>query len=445
MSRVRHIESLLCLCLFPGLVACASGEDYHVPDKADEFASDSPDRIADLPFYFSVPRSSATTPIDPDSLPYPTLWNPSLESDDLALRVIAVQQDDGLEARKEARREMARELAAAGVLQDGDIVLSFRPELAGTMAYPHIQMGITHAGLVFTRNGQAFNIDSPLDAEHVGQFDALHYAGGFAADGTPRAGTDSLHVVRPRAMDETRRAQLRDWIGEIERNIVRFNHQRGQVRFQSNYLTPIYDSLEVTTRQTVTMLGQIILEADTTTLLPMYCSEFAWHMIALSNCTFEEILDAPPEGADCVDPPFEALSLAAVSAADVGIGEGPLLALMQMPPELRLGLIPAIFEDDNPGKLSSGHRKVADEVKPLMEPLMQLYEARASGFPIEVLAPSAQELNSHIVPNYSPTAFLIASMVEDDEGRAMDYVATIGFVNPATFAKAAALAAADAR
>ena len=73
---------------------------------------------------------------------------------------------------------MAQQLAKAGVLQDGDIALTFRPELAGTLAYPHIQMGATHASLVYTKDGQAYNVDSPLDEEYVGQFNTLHFAGG---------------------------------------------------------------------------------------------------------------------------------------------------------------------------------------------------------------------------------------------------------------------------
>ena len=154
-SKLRPL--LLLLALDYAALGCATDPD-EAPDqldqdgegKGDGISSDDPNRLLDAPFYFSVPKAAVTTTLNRAGYPYPTLWNDSAESKEVGLRVIAIKQGIGLDARKLARREMAAKLARAGVLQDGDIVLTFRPELAGTMAYPHIQMGTTHAGLVYT-------------------------------------------------------------------------------------------------------------------------------------------------------------------------------------------------------------------------------------------------------------------------------------------------------
>jgi hypothetical protein len=433
---------LLLLALQPALVftGCATDDDDLYEDidgsgKGDTAISSDPDRLIDVPFYFSLPKTVVTTRLNRPAYPYPTLWNGSQQASDVGLRIIAVQQGSTLASKKQARREMAQKLAQAGVLQDGDLVLTFRPELAGTMAYPHIQMGTTHVGLVYTDGGSAFNIDSPLDSSYVGQFDASHYAG----DGANDAGADALHIVRPRGMTDARRAQLREWVGTLKRNVSRINGSRQQIKFQSDYLVPAFVSAGKTTRQTVTTLGKIILEADTTTKQPMYCSEFAWHMLALSACSAEQIRNAGPEGASCVDDVFAPMPLVASSATEVGLADGPLMALMNLPEPIRLLNVPKIFETGDAARLSSGHRAVSEQVAPLMAPLQQFYTARASGAPVEATAEGAMQLSAQMPNNYSPTAFLVQAMA-DDQIRATDYVVTLAFVGSAGYEKARRLA-----
>ncbi len=423
------------------LVGCAADEPIDQTDdvdgegKADGATSSDPNRLLDVPFYFSVAKTSITTQLDRARYPYPTLWNASVQGDDVGLRIIAIQQQNtSVSAKQAARRDMAVKLARAGVLKDGDLVLTFRPELAGTMAYPHIQMGITHAGLVYTENGAAYNIDSPLDSEYVGQFDTAHYAGNGSTD----YGTDALHIVRPHISDE-RRAQLRSWIGTLKTNLAHINGDRAQVKFQSDYLVPSYVRMGMTTRQTVTLLGKIIIEQDTTTKLPMYCSEFAWHMLALSACSVDEIRMAGPEGASCVDEVFAPMPLVAKSASEIGMAEGPLLALMKLPAASRATLVPKIFETGNPAKLSSGHRMVSEQVAPLMVPLQDFYKARAAGATVEQTAMAAEMLSANMPNNYSPTTFLVQAM-SDSPMRALDYVVTLSFVTPTPYMKAQRLA-----
>lgn len=444
MKKTRLFYSHLWFALLApaSLIACMDapeteaplGDDYIDIGKGDAPVSERVDRLHDIPFYFGVGIDSVTTPLNRPAYPYPTLWNKSLEADNIGLRMIAVNQGTGLEARRAARREMAQKLAAAGVLQDGDIALTFRPELANTKAYPHIQMGATHAGLVFTKNGQAYNIDSPLDKSYIGQFDAPHYAGDGGADG----GTGALHILRSKKMDERRRANFRGWVDKLVSALPRINGERAQVKFQSDYMVPAFVARQVSTQVTVTLLGKIILEQDRDAKLPMYCSEFAWHMLALSNCTAEEIRNAPAEGAACVDPVFAPMPLIGDERAP-GLAEGPLMATMELPADKRATAVATVFTEGDAARLSAGHRAVAEQVAPLMSALSQYFTARASGVSAAQLSENASALNAQVPANYSPTAFLVNAM-GPRETRAMDYVTTVTFVGAAGYARAKILA-----
>jgi hypothetical protein len=292
-------------------------------------------------------------------------------------------------------------------------------------------MGVTHAGLVYTDNGVAYNLDSPLDSVYNGQFDSAHYAGDGAAD----AGADALHIMRPRGFDDARRSQFRGWVKTLKSGLSRINGARQQIKFQSDYLIPAYVSSGKTTRQTVTTLGKIILEQDTTTKQPMYCSEFAWHMLALSSCTPQQIRDAGPDGAACVDEVFAPMPLVAKDATEVGLADGPLIGLKSMPEPIRLANVAKVFATGDAAKLSSGHRAVSEMVAPLMAPLEQFYMGTLAGAPAEQLAGAAMQLSAQMPLNYSPTAFIVHAMA-DDSVRKVDYVTTLTFVNSTAYQKA---------
>jgi hypothetical protein len=450
MDRTLSLKafSFLALLTMTAAAGCAAPTDDADAESSQDAVTSSPDstKLLDVPFYFSVPKAAITTEVNRAAYSYPTVWNTSTEVKESGLRVIAVKQaGTSPSAKKAARQDMARQLAKAGVLQDGDIALTFRPELAGTLAYPHIQMGATHASLVYTKDGQAYNVDSPLDEEYVGQFNTLHFAGGTNSTGGAETGTDALHILRPAGFDAARRAQLQKWASAVAKN-----RAYGKVRFQKDYLTPIFASKRMTTTQTVTLLGKIILNEGTMDL-PMYCSEFAWHMLALSNCSEAQIRDAGPEGASCVKPVFVPMQLASTDAQTTGLAEGPLASLSLAPAADRAGLINQIFKCPDArtpgceaagGRLSSGHRAVSEQVAPLMPGLAQFYGGRAQGATPEMTAGGAAQLNEgvHNVPNYSPTAFIV-SAVQPANLRKIDYVATVVFVDSdADLAKAKRLA-----
>jgi hypothetical protein len=431
--------SFLALLSVTAAAGCAAPTDDADAEASQDAVTSSADanKLLDVPFYFAMPKTAITTELNRRAYSYPTVWNPSTEVKESGLRLIAIKQaGTSPSAKRAARVDMAKQLAKAGVLQDGDIALSFRPELQGTMAYPHIQMGVTHASLVYTKNGEAFNVDSPLDGEYVGQFNTLHFAGGTTASGTTDSGTDALHILRPSGFDDARRAQLQKWASAVAQN-----RAYGKVRFQKDYLTPIFAAKRMTTTQTVTELGKIIL-GEGTTDLPMYCSEFAWHMLALSSCSDADIRAAGPEGAACVKPVFAPMQLAATDAESTGLAEGPLVSILAAPAADRADLVAQIFATGNGGRLSSGHRAVAEQVAPLMAGLSQYYGARAQGATAAMTSEAAGQLNAGVqnVPNYSPTAYLVSA--SQSEGlRKIDYVATVLFVDgDAELAKAKRLA-----
>jgi hypothetical protein len=439
LSSLSRLSLLALLSLSAAGAGCAAPTGEADAEMAADAVTSSPDarRLLDIPFYFAVPKTAITTEVNRRAYSYPTVWNPSTEVKESGLRMIAVrQQGTSPAAKKAARIDMAKQLAKAGVLEDGDIALTFRPELQGTLAYPHIQMGATHASLVYTQNGEAFNVDSPLDAEYVGQFSTLHFTGGTSASGEVETGTDALHILRPSGFDDARRAQLQKWASAVAKN-----RAFGKVKFQKDYLTPIFASKRMTTTQTVTQLGKIILGAGTMDL-PMYCSEFAWHMLALSACSESQIRAAGPEGAACVKPVFAPMQLAATDAGGAGLAEGPLVSILAAPAADRAGLVSQIFVAGNPGRLSSGHRAVAEQVAPLMSGLSQYYGARAQGATVAQTSGAAGQLNAGVqnVPNYSPTSFIV-SAVQPQGLRTIDYVATVVFVDSdADMAKAKRLA-----
>lgn len=412
--------------------------------------------VTDMPFYFSMPKSSLNSDFTAERQGYPwsTVWSPDRDkkSADLGLRMIVIK-----ETGASARSEMATKLGSAGVLKDGDIVLSFRTNLADTMAYPHIQMGSTHAGLVFldSDGGKAHNLDQPLDGDYnkvvngkfVGSFDSKHYVG--APDST-----DALHILRPRwsAEDRTRRTtNLRAWIAKLGQT-----HQAirgaGGLNFNSDYLRPLMVKYGAP-GAVATKFGKIILQKEAPPQdFDMYCSEMAYHLLALSNCTLDEVASANG-AATCASDGIPFAPMKILSDADTGIpglAEGPLFGLQQSGAAPRDGagiqsVLGAIFPTTpgaNSGKLSSGHRAVAETTKPLMTGVQGYYAAKFSQDNAQAAA-IAKQVNAAAmdVPNYSPTAFLVNAMLPvDNQFRRVDYVATVIFGDDNAVAKARALA-----
>ena len=439
MLRLGSFAAVLALATAAFTQGCAaSGPEDVIEGNGALSASSAGDKLLDVPFYFSVPKQEVSVALNKTAYSYPTVWNTSIGNPNAGLRVIAIKQPGTSPSQKAvARIEMEKQLGRAGVLQDGDLALTFRPELANTMAYPHIQMGITHTSLVYVKNGEAFHIDSPLDDVTTGdgRFSVEHFVGG-----SEDHGVDAIQIVRPRGLSDARKVQLRQWIDGVASQRLTIKQQ---VPFQSDYLTPVFASTKMTTKQTVTTLGKIILRQDKTSKLPVYCSEFAWHLLALSNCSQTDILNAGPEGAACVAPVFEPMPLIG-DANQIGLGEGPLRMIETAPQDAWNSLLPTVFKTGNASGLSSGHRAVAKQLEEmgLIAGLEQYYQGKLAGAPADALAGAKAQMNASVTPNYSPTAFM-ALATQDDAVRPVDYVATVAFFDSdADIAKAKSMAAA---
>lgn len=479
---LRSIALAALVALSSSVVACAApdaGEDEAAADEGHLEMSSDDNALVKVPFYFSMPKSSLSGPLNRQKYSYATLWNPAREDavKDLGLRVIAVpeQGEPGSVDRRGARQRMAKELAKAGVIQDGDVVLSFRPELADTMAYPHIQMGSTHAGLAFTRGdgdaAQGYNVDQPLDGDYnivedgkfAGRFDSMHYAGCVPSDRAPagaikckknaagefikEGGVDALHILRPRGFSATQKQNLGKWLDLLGKNHARIR-DAGGLNFNSDYLKPLLanPAYRGSLSLTVTKLGKILLGLEAPPQdFDMFCSELAFHLITLASCT-EADIRAAGETAACATEdaaPFKPMKL--VDAEGAGLADGPLLELLSGRPDAAASaaLLDSIFATNASGanKLSSGHRRVAETVAPLMGGVQQYYRARL-GAP-EQAGAIAEQLNAQTggARNYSPTAFLVnASLPSDHALRKVDYVATVMFTPGAALDKAKRLA-----
>jgi hypothetical protein len=280
------------------------------------------------------------------------------------------------------------------------------------------------------------NVDAPMNNEYIGGFDSLHFSGGTNAQGGGDLGTDALQIFRPRALAESqeRRDRMNAWAAKAA--ATRGN---GRVSFNTDYLSPsATDATAV--RKLATALGKAIIGAPGPSI-KIFCSEFAYNMLALSACTEDEIRSAGADGAACVAPLFDPLPMLAQDEGVVGLGEGPLAAVLGAPAEQRGALIEQMFTSMAAANMSSGHRATAEATGPLMAPLKQYYQARAAGSPANnpQLAPIFQGLNGNVKPNYSPTAFHALSTSSGT--RVMDYVATVVFVdNDTDFEKAKRLA-----
>jgi hypothetical protein len=469
MALRRCIALAALFALSSSMAACAapseqeddvaSGEDAVVETEGKPVISGDANRLVDVPFYFTVPKDATTVPLNRRGYSYPTLWNPSKEVDSTGLRIIAINQKLPMQqllpadtsrqaavklqlaranasAKKAARRDMAKQLATSGVLQPGDIVLSFRPENAATVPYMHVQMGSTHASLAYIKDGVAKNVDAPMNDEYIGGFDSLHFSGGTNAQGGGDLGTDALQIFRPRALAESqeRRDRMNAWAAKAA--ATRGN---GRVSFNTDYLAPSATDADAV-RKLATALGKAIIGAPGPSI-KIFCSEFAYNMLALSSCSEEEIRSAGADGAACVDPLFDPLPMLSADDGVVGLGEGPLASVLGAPPDQRGALIEQMFTSMAAANMSSGHRATAEATGPLMAPLKQYYQARAAGSPANnpQLAPIFQGLNGNVKPNYSPTAFHALSTKSGT--RIMDYVATVVFVdNDTDFDKAKRLA-----
>src|SRR5436190_9080960 len=153
-----------------------------------------------IPVYFAVPAGARAAL--PKSIDTPDRLIDFKHPD-----AIAAKADVGLRLVVAKRAGMAQRLGKSGLIQTGDLLLTFRAEWGGAGAYPNVQMGISHTGIAYIKDGVLHNIDNPLNAEYLGargELNSEHYRT-----------LSFIHVIRPRNLTNAQRANLLEWTSRL--------------------------------------------------------------------------------------------------------------------------------------------------------------------------------------------------------------------------------------
>jgi hypothetical protein len=327
------------------------------------------------------------------------------------------------------RAGLAKRLGKSGLVQTGDLLLTFRSEWGGAGAYPNVQMGISHTGLAYVKDDGMHNLDNPLTEEYLGSgmrgnLDSEHYR-------TLRL----IHIIRPRNLTDQQRANLLDWSMRLASSARRVYPK--EISFNQDYNAPKYKpgkSIDF-----VKHLGQSALGLNPSGTVDMFCSEFVWSLLALRDCN--PVKDAEAfKGSripSCVKPAMEPMRATGDyitrrgRSSYSGLAEGPLLVIdaLKLPEAERDKLLKTVFVANKSGmaKMSIGHRQVAEKFSPKFAPLEKYYlGVHGRWGPTFEARLISLGFRRSIPDNYSPTSFLINTLLPaNNNRRTMDYVATI--------------------
>jgi hypothetical protein len=414
--------------LFPILVAAglavaptaAGAKEFAYDEKVNKEMA----RRLNVPVYFTVP-GSAMAPLPRDI--------------NISDRLIDFRHPDGAKTDAKVglrliiakRAGLAKRLAQSGLIQTGDLLLTFRAEWGGVGAYPNMQMGISHTGVAYVKNGVAHNIDNPMDEEFIGsgrvtELNSKHYRE-----------IKFVHIIRPRNLTDAQRANLAAWASRLNANARRVYPT--QVGFNQDYQSPKYKSGRPL--DFVRHLGQAALGQSPSGKVDMFCSEFAWSLLALRDCDPEKVGNAFKGGGvpSCVRQPMKPMRATGSYVtrksrkAYTGLADGPYLVIdsLKLQSAERDKMLHSVFVE-NPklmSRMSEGHRDVAKQMQPKFAKLETYYRSAASGSWLGLKAKLMGSAIGRMIPeNYSPTSFLINTLLPpDNPNRSMDYVATIVF------------------
>jgi hypothetical protein len=399
--------------------ASVAAKDFTFDEKVNERMA----KKLNIPVYFAVPaRARAELPKDiktTDKLIDFKHPDANGASGDVGLRLVVAK-----------RSGLAKRLAESGIIKTGDLLLSFRTEWGGAGPYPNVQMGISHTGLAYVKNGKVHNLDNPLTEEYLGP--------GMRGDLTSEhyRTLDYMHVIRPRNLTEQQRANLVAWSTRM--NAAAKRVYPSQISFNQDYNAPKYrprGSLDFVKR-----LGQIALGQNPPGTMDLFCSEFAWSMLALRDCDPAKTADAfkGSRVPSCVKEPMRPMTATGNvvprngRSSYSGLGDGPLLVIdsMKLPAAEREKVLHSVFVENPDGikKMSVGHRTLAEEMGPKFARLEAYYTGITGRFWQSWWARLLGTGFNYagIAENYSPTSYLINTLLpENNNNRSMDYVATV--------------------
>jgi hypothetical protein len=381
-------------------------------------------RRLDMPVYFALPASARLT------LPK------SINTTDRLIDfkhpdAIGASGNVGLRVIAAKRAGFGQRMAKSGLIQTGDIILTFRPEWGGGGAYPNVQMGVSHTGIAYVKDGVIRQLDIPLNAEYLGG----NYAGNF--DSEHYRTLKFMHIIRPRGLTEAQKATIIAWATRLNAGARKV--YPSQISFNDDYNAPKYQSGRPL--GFVKHLAQIGLGQNPPGQTSMFCSEFVWSVLALRNCDPAKTGDAFSGGRipSCVTPVMSPMRATGnvvslrTRGATVGLAEGPLMVLdsLKLPAAKRDPLIDSMFVEDPKiiAKMSEGHREVAQTMAPRFAPLKQYYKsAAAGGWRRASALVTSTAFRTAVPDNYSPTSYLVNTLLPaNNSNRTMDYVATVMF------------------
>ncbi|GFO63248.1 hypothetical protein M1B72_11045 [Geomonas paludis] len=387
-------------------------------DQSASLADDYVSARLDIPVFYAFPESSYA-PLKEIKAPDTRVVDfkhpgSSAAQNKLGLRIFSHKPDASL----------SRDLAASGLIQTGDILLSFRPEWGSGGPYPNIQMGVSHAGVAYVSNGVVKNIDMPLSPQYLGELSAEHYRE-----------TKALHVVRPRGLTDQQRNNIAGWAERLAARAPAIYPSR--ISFNQDYMVPNYQPGQPL--NFVKQLGQLAQGKTDGISLKMYCSEFAWSLLSLRDCNPSDAASFQQEGIPaCISPIFPPLHMVGDAVGSggekqvgPGMSDGPLLTInaMHLADQKRDQLLASVFMTDpkRSAKMSPGHRKVAET----MGPTFALLKGEYLGVFLDPKASKEirDQFNAKMKDNYSPTSYLILTLVPGDSPfRRMDYVGTLTYL-----------------
>jgi hypothetical protein len=403
-----------------GLLDCWAGLAQPGTAAAKEFTFDAKaneqfTKRLGIPVYFAVPDSARL------ALPK-NIDTPDRLIDFKHPEAIKAKAGVGLRLVVSKRAGLAQRLAKSGLVQTGDLLLTFRAEWGGTGAYPNVQMGISHAGVAYVKDGAVHNIDNPMDQEYLGPgFSAVLTSSHYRT-------LQYLHIVRPRNLTDAQRKNLVEWATRLNRLAPRV--YPSQIAFNQDYNDPKYKPGKAL--DFVKHVGQVALGQNPPDKVALFCSEFAWSLLALRNCDPSTSAEAFKGSGvpSCIRPIMRPMR-ATGSSSYTGLGDGPLTVIkaLNLSDEERGKMVHSIFVADPKGfnRMSVGHRELAKTMQPKFAKLETYYKSAAdkAWFGAQARIQSAV-INFNIPENYSPTSFLINTMLAPtNANRTMDYVATI--------------------
>ncbi len=423
LAMLRPIgRALLALTLALAGLAVATGPLLANDFVSDETVNEAMARRLAIPVYFALPESARA--------PLPrTIDTPDLLIDFRHPDALKADAKVGLRLVVAQRAGMAKRLAQTGLIKTGDILLAFRPEWGRVGAYPNVQMGISHTGIAYVKDGTVHNIDNPLDEEFIGEGKLTELNSQFYRS------INLVHVIRPRGLTDEQRANIVAWATRL--NAAAKRVFPSQIDFNQDYNDPKYKPGKPLSF--VKRLGQIALGQRPRGKIDMYCSEFVWSLLAMRNCDIDDDGDAFRSRGmpSCVKPIMQPMHATGTYVsgesrnAYTGLADGPLLVVssLKLPREERDRLLHSIFVADPEGmkKMSEGHRDIAKKMQASFAKLETYYQSAASGAWLGLKARLISSTIAKAIPaNYSPASYLVNTLLPPENvNRTMDYVATI--------------------